>query len=154
MPNASRSWSQRRTTPSKSASSTGIPMTDLRPSIVKSAAALALAACLLALAACRTAPEFPNAPPEVVEDCRRQVLVFMEQDPGISGTEPLSQETTDRDDDVIEDARAARADAEERDLSRWPEEILLYRCLAGRGVELSPDQARALAEWEAGLEDE
>lgn len=107
--------------------------------------------CIAALTSCRTAPEFPNAPPDVVEDCRRQVVVMTERDPGLA-TEPLPDRTTEQGEDVIGDARAAREEAEVENLSTWPEEILLYRCLAARGVELAPEQARELAAWESGLE--
>lgn len=108
----------------------------------------AVLACVAVLAGCQAAPEFPGAPPEVVEECRRQVVVLTERDPGAPETEPLTGEAEERGEDVIDDARAARADAEVRNLSAWPEEVLLYRCLAGRGVELGPEQARELARWE------
>lgn len=104
------------------------------------------------LAACRTAPEFPGAPPDVVEDCRRQVTVLTERDPGFAGAdEPLPGAADDQ--GVIDEARAGKAEAEARDLAAWPEEILLYRCLAARGVALDDKQARELAKWEANLEE-
>lgn len=106
--------------------------------------------CMGVLAACRTAPEFPGAPPDVVEDCRRQVTVLTERDPGFAGAdEPLPGATGDE--GVMDEARAAKAEEEARDLAAWPEEVLLYRCLATRGVELDDEQARELAEWEANL---
>jgi hypothetical protein len=108
-------------------------------------------ACLLAVPACSNAPEFPGVPPDVVEDCRREVVMLTEGEPGIP-EEPLATQTEEQGEDVIEDARAARAQAQARDLSRWPEEVLLYRCLAARGVELGPEQARELAEWEGRLD--
>ena len=106
----------------------------------------------LTLPACSTAPQFPGAPPDVVEDCRRQVTMLTEGDPGVQESEPLAGETEEPGGDVIDEARAARADAEARNLADWPEDVLLYRCLAGRGVELDEKQARELAEWEAGLD--
>jgi hypothetical protein len=107
-----------------------------------------LPGCLCVLAACATAPEFPGAPAEVVEDCRRQVVMLTERDPGAPPTDPLGEETAEPAGDVIEDARAAHADARARNLSEWPEDVLLYRCLAARGVELSPEQLRELEKWE------
>ncbi len=120
-------------------------------------AQLASAAALLgtlALPACSTTPQFPGAPPDVVEDCRRQVTVLTEGDPGSRGTEPLAGETEQRGGGVIDEARAAREDAEGRNLAAWPAEVLLYRCLAARGVELDDAQKRELAEWEANLDPE
>ncbi|HLT91244.1 MAG TPA: hypothetical protein VKZ85_09890 [Woeseiaceae bacterium] len=111
-----------------------------------------LAVVLLAQAGCRSMPEFPGAPPDVVEDCRRQVVMMTERDPGPPGTGPLVRESEEQRGTVIDDARAARADEEARNLASWPEEVLLYRCLAARGVDLDPEQARELAEWEAGLD--
>lgn len=117
-------------------------------------ASAAVLLCALALPACSTAPQFPGAPPDVVEDCRRQVTVLTERDPGTPGTEPLASESDERGSGVIDEARAAREDAESRNLAAWPEEVLLYRCLAARGVELDDKQARELAEWEANLDPE
>lgn len=111
------------------------------------AAALGMA-CALALPACRTAPEFPGAPPDVVEECRRQVVMLTERDPGLPADDPLAGPTEERGEDVIDEARAARADAEARNLAAWPEDVLLYRCLAARGVDLGPEQVRELEEWE------
>jgi hypothetical protein len=108
--------------------------------------------CALALPGCSTTPQFPGAPPDVVEDCRRQVTVLTEGDPGTPGTEPLAGEADERGGGVIDEARAAREDAEKRNLAAWPEEVLLYRCLAARGVELDDKQQRELAEWEANLD--
>lgn len=88
----------------------------------------------------------------MVEDCRRQVIVLTETDPGSPGDEPLQERTTEPYEGVIDEARAGRAEARARNLAAWPEEVLLYRCLAARGVELSTEQARELAEWEAGME--
>lgn len=110
--------------------------------------------CVAALPACQTAPEFPGAPPAVVEDCRRQVVVMTERDPGSPGDPPLPERTGEPDEGVIDEARAGRAEARARNLAAWPEEVLLYRCLAARGVELSTEQARELAEWESRLEED
>lgn len=107
--------------------------------------------CALALPGCHTTPQFAGAPPDVVEDCRRQVAVMTEGDPGLAGTEPLGGSTEERGGGVIDEARAAREEADARNLAAWPEEVLLYRCLAGRGVALDDKQARELAEWEANL---
>jgi hypothetical protein len=54
--------------------------------------------------------------------------------------------------DPIEDARTAQGVAGGAGLDTWPEEALLYRCFTSRGVELTPEQAEMLAEWEQKLD--
>lgn len=114
---------------------------------------LAGAALVVSSASCG-APEVANVPPEVLDDCRREVALIRERDPAVSGAESVPGEAGEPTDEVLDDARTAREEAARVGIAGWPEDVLLYRCLASRGVELSPEQARALAEWEAGGREE
>lgn len=103
--------------------------------------------CCAALVACATT-DVANAPPEVMEDCRREVALISEVEPELTRPEQLPAGEAGPGEEVLDDARAAREEAEQQGLASWPEEVLLYRCLASRGVQLSDEQARTLAEWE------
>lgn len=102
------------------------------------------------LAGCASGPEFPDASPLAVEECRREAALLSEPDPWSVRNDPLRSEGEG---DVIEEARTAAAEARRTGLAGWPEEILVYRCLASRGEPLTPEQARELAEWEENLEE-
>jgi hypothetical protein len=106
-------------------------------------------ACIAVLASCARTPQFPDIPPHIVEDCRREAALLAEP-PWLEPNDPMGsgQQTGD----VIEDARTAESEAEGTGLTGWPREVLLYRCLAGRGATLTTEQARTLAEWERRLE--
>ena len=104
---------------------------------------------LAALAGCATGPQFPDAEPLAVEECRREAALLAEPDPYRVRNDPLRSEGEG---DVIEDARTAAAEAGRAGLAGWPEEVLVYRCLASRGEPLTPEQARELAEWQERLE--
>ena len=106
---------------------------------------------LAALASCAGGPEFPDAAPLAVEECRREAALLAEPDPYRVRNDPLRSEGQD---DVIEEARTAAAEAGRAGLAGWPEEVLVYRCLASRGEPLTPEQARELAEWQERLEEQ
>lgn len=103
--------------------------------------------CCAALAACGTTA-VANAPPEVVEDCRREVALITEMEPEVARPDRLPTGEAGPGEEILDDARAAREEVEQQGLASWPEEALLYRCLASRGVQLTDEQARTLAEWE------
>lgn len=110
-------------------------------------------ACFALLASCETT-EIDNAPPSMVEECRREVALITEREPELARADRLPAGEAGPTDEVMEDARAAREEAEQEGLAAWPEEALLYRCLASRGVQLTDEQAHVLAEWEASPESE
>jgi hypothetical protein len=107
-------------------------------------------ACCLLLAACAS-PSIGNAPPAVVDECRREIadLAGREQlpAPDESLREESVQETT-----TIDEARTARAELEGSSFASWPEDALLYRCFTSRGVVLTEEQAAVLAEWQGRTE--
>ncbi len=107
--------------------------------------------CLALLTSCGTT-EIANAPPSVVEDCRREVALIAEREPELARMDRLPGGEAGPTGDVLEDARTAREEAGQEGLAGWPEDALLYRCLASRGVELTDEQARTLAEWEGKAE--
>jgi hypothetical protein len=109
--------------------------------------------CFALLASCETT-EVANAPPSVVEECRREVALITEREPELSRADRLPAGEAGPSDEVLDDARVAREEAGQEGLAAWPEEALLYRCLASRGVQLTDEQARTLAEWEARPEPE
>lgn len=106
-------------------------------------------ACVAVLSSCAT-EEITNAPPAVVDDCRREAALLTEPDPWLARNDPMGDRGSG--DDVIEDARRAEAEAGREGLAGWPEEVLVYRCLLSQGVVLTPEQADRLAEWERRLE--
>jgi hypothetical protein len=107
-----------------------------------------VAACSL-LSSCGT-QQVTNAPPAIVEDCQREVAILTDREIVPVQDDPLrGPEATP---DPIEDARAAKEVAGGAGLATWPEEALLYRCLRSRGVQLTPEQAEMLAEWEGELD--
>jgi hypothetical protein len=108
-------------------------------------------ACLAALAACAAGPQFPDAEPLAVEECRREAALLAEPDPYRVRNDPIQSEGEGN---VIEEARTAAAEAGRAGLAGWPEEVLVYRCLASRGEPLTPEQARELAEWQERLEEQ
>lgn len=106
--------------------------------------------CCLLLAAC-AAPSIGNAPPAIVDECRREIadLSDRERMPPVDESlpeEPGPEATT------IDEARAARAELEGSGLANWPEDALLYRCFSSRGVVLTEAQATVLAEWQGRTE--
>lgn len=107
--------------------------------------------CLVLVASCETT-EIANAPPSVVEDCRREVALITEREPELARMDRLPGGEAGPTGDVLDEARTAREEAEQEGLAGWPEDALLYRCLASRGVELTDEQARTLAEWERSEE--
>lgn len=110
--------------------------------------ALILLVYLGALCSCASEPQFPDASPIAVEECRREAALMAERDPGVLHDPTRSGTEGDR---VIEDARTAEAEAGRSGLAGWPEEVLIYRCLVSRGEPLSTEQASELAEWERRL---
>jgi hypothetical protein len=109
------------------------------------------AGCIL-LSSCAT-EEFANAPPQVVEDCRREVALLTDREILPAQEDPLRGAAAEMEPHPIEDARAAREVSRGARLTSWPEEALMYRCLESRGVELTPEQTRMLREWETGAQD-
>jgi hypothetical protein len=116
------------------------------PGMAGTATALAITACVL-LASCATR-EFPNAPPAVAEDCRREVALLTDREILPAQEDPLRGPAADSAPDPIEDAREAQKVSGGANLSAWPEEALMYRCLESRGVELTFEQKQMLDEWE------
>jgi hypothetical protein len=107
-------------------------------------------ACIAALSSCAT-EEISNAPPAVVDECRREAALLTEPAPWLVRNDPIGDGGSETD-EVIEDARTAEAEADREGLAGWPEEVLVYRCLLGHGVALTREQADELAEWERRLE--
>lgn len=105
-------------------------------------------ACSL-LSSCGT-QQVTNASPEIVEDCQREVAILTDREIVPAQDDPLRG--PDAVPDPIEDARAAKEVAGGAGVTAWPEEALLYRCFRSRGVQLTPEQAEMLAEWEGELE--
>jgi hypothetical protein len=102
-------------------------------------------AFLVLLGACST-PRVSNAPPEVVEACEREIALLTNRD-----LPPLQGDTmpgVGAPGDAIDEARVGRAEAEAGGIAAWPDDALMYRCLASRGIELDVEQAKVLAEWE------
>ena len=105
-----------------------------------------VAAGCLWLSACASS-SIGNAPPAVVDECRREVAELTDRDvPPLDATLPEERGT---DLDTIDDARVARAELEGSGLAAWPEDALLYRCFSSRGVVLTEAQATVLAEWQS-----
>lgn len=104
-------------------------------------------ACYLALAGCAS-PSIGNAPPAVVDECRREVADLSDRErlppPDESLPRASGPEAT-----TIDEARAARAELEGSSLASWPEDALLYRCFTSRGIVLTEEQATVLAEWQS-----
>lgn len=112
-------------------------------------ALLTLLVCTAVLSSCASEPQFPDASPIAVEECRRDAALMTEPDPWSVRHDPTRSGTEG--DRVIEDARTAEAEAGRAGLAGWPEEILVYRCLVSRGEPLTTGQASDLAEWERRL---
>lgn len=102
--------------------------------------------CLL-LAACAS-PTIGNAPPAVVDECRREVAILTDREylPPVDESMP---EKPGPEANTIDEARAARSELEGSSLAAWPEDALLYRCFTSRGVVLTEEQATVLAEWQS-----
>lgn len=102
------------------------------------------------LSGCVT-PSAGNAPPAVVDECRQEIadLTALAEQPT---EDPTLPEEPGPEATAIDDARAAKEETGGGGLANWPEDALLYRCLAGRGVVLTEEQANLLAEWQ-GRED-
>lgn len=102
-----------------------------------------LAACLVSCAS----PSLGNAPPAVVDECRREVADLTNRErlppPDESLPDDPGPEAT-----TIDEARTARAEGTGTNLADWPEDVLVYRCFTSRGVVLTEEQAAALAEWQ------
>jgi hypothetical protein len=113
------------------------------------AACVALSGFAL-LSACASEPQFPNASPEAVAECRREAAALAEPDPWRVGNDPIRSDGEGS--EVIEEARTAEAELQPDGLAGWPEEVLIYRCLVSLGETLTAEQARKLADWEATLE--
>lgn len=103
------------------------------------------------LSACASEPQFPEASPEAVAECRREAALLSETDPWTVPDDPMRREA--QTDDVIDDARTAESEVTRQGLAGWPEDILIYRCLVSRGEPLSAEQARKLADWQQRLEE-
>lgn len=103
------------------------------------------------LSACASEPQFPDASPQAVAECRREAAMLAEPDPWTVRNDPIRSETETG--EVIEDARTAEAEASRRGLASWPEDILIYRCLVSRGEPLTAEQTRKLADWQERLEE-
>jgi hypothetical protein len=101
------------------------------------------------LEAC-SGPRVTNAPPEAVEACEREIALIKNQDaPPVRDDTMPSVETGE---DAIDEARRGREEEAAGGIAAWPNHALMYRCLAGRGVELDVEQAKVLAEWEHKLQ--
>lgn len=103
------------------------------------------------LSACASEPQFPDASPEAVAECRREAALLTEPDPWTVRNDPIRREAETG--DVIEDARTAESEAARQGLAGWPEDILIYRCLVSRGEPLTAEQAGELADWQERLEE-
>lgn len=111
-------------------------------------------ACCAFLASCGPT-EVANAPPAMLEDCRREVAAITEIRREVPPSDQPPPGEVGPTDEVLDDARAGRQEARQAGIAAWPEEVLLYRCLASRGVMLTDEQARELAEWQgAPVDDE
>lgn len=110
----------------------------------------ACVACCLLLAACAS-PSIGNAPPAVVDECRREIADLTDRERLPPADESLAEEPG-TEATTIDEARAARADLEGSGLANWPEDALLYRCFTSRGVVLTEEQATVLAEWQGRTE--
>lgn len=111
-----------------------------------------LGAALSLLPAACASPSVGNAPPAIVEECRREIadLTDRERLPPLEESfpeEPGPQESTG-----IEEDRAAEAERDGSSLAAWPEDALLYRCFTSRGVVLTEEQATVLAQWQSRAE--
>jgi hypothetical protein len=105
-------------------------------------------ACAALLAAC-SSPRVTNAPPEVVDACEREIALIRNQDaPPVRDNTMPGVETGQ---DPIDEARRGREEEAAAGIAAWPDHVLMYRCLAGHGVELDVEQASVLAEWEHKL---
>ena len=109
------------------------------------AAAIGLTACTL-LSSC-AGEKFANAPPDVVEDCRREVSLLTDSEV-VESQDDLRGPALESTPDPVADARRAKEVSGGASLTTWPDEALMYRCLESRGVVLTEDQAELLAEWE------
>ncbi len=105
-------------------------------------------ACCVLTAACGTT-EVANAPPAIVEECRREVAAITEAVREVPPSDQAPPADAGPTDEILDEARAARREARQEGLAAWPEEVLLYRCLTSRGVMLTDEQAQELARWEA-----
>jgi hypothetical protein len=108
-------------------------------------------ACCLLLAACAS-PSIGNAPPAVVDECRREVAALTDRD----RLPPLDESLPDDagpEGTTIDEARTAQAELEGSSLAAWPEDALLYRCFPSRGIVLTEEQATVLAEWQSRTDD-
>lgn len=103
--------------------------------------------CCALVAACG-APQITNAPPEVVEGCRREIAILTGRDPALTQDDALRSPGSEPTQTTIDDARIAREEADGTGRAGWPDDVLMYRCLESRGIVLTPEQARVLAEWE------
>lgn len=115
----------------------------MRPLLVEG---LTIACCVL-LSSCGT-QEITNAPPEVVEGCRREIAILTNRDPIFRQDSRLQGAGSDSAQSTIDDARIAKEEEDRTGLASWPEDVLLYRCLESRGIVLTPEQANVLAKWE------
>lgn len=106
-------------------------------------------ACIATLTSCAE-QRIDNAPPAVVADCRREADELTKPDPWLVRNDPLRKSGSEHD-ETIEDARSAEAEVEREGLAGWPREVLVYRCLLGQGVVLTPEQTEKLAEWQRRL---
>ena len=104
-------------------------------------------ACVAVLSSCGT-QEYANVPPAIAEDCEREVAMLADRETLPAEDDPLRGPAGEAAPDPIEDARTAQGVAGAAGLDTWPEEALLYRCFTSRGVELTPEQAEMLAEWD------
>ncbi len=128
----------------RSAVPTVRPVSRTKPALSTALGALAF------VCSCTSGPQFPDASPVAVEECRREAALLAQADPGIRNG-PMSSETAGG--EVIEQARTAAAEARRPGLAGWPEEILIYRCLVSRGEPLTTRQASELADWQKKLEE-
>lgn len=108
--------------------------------------AITTVAAAASLTACASRPQFPDASPQAVTECRQEAALLTET---VRGDPVRSQEGAD---EVIETARTAREEAAEGGLASWPEDVLIYRCLVSRGEPVTAEQARELAKWQERLE--
>ncbi len=93
-------------------------------------------------------PRVTNAPPEVVEACELEIALLTERDSASARDDTLRRTGAEPGRDTIDEARIAKSEVDAGGIADWPDDVLLYRCLAGRGIELTAEQTRVLAEWE------
>lgn len=108
--------------------------------------ASAFACCGLLVSAC-SQPQIENAPPGIVELCQNSIRSETEREPLLRDDTPPGAYQGSAE-SAIAQAASAEDDAETASPEDWPDDALLYRCLAANGVALTPRQTEVLADWQ------